>query len=71
MAKTVGSNKMHIILPLGKIFVIAILLAGLLNLSVYFSGAANASTPTSTGSTAHVIVGGTAQYMKHEGFLLT
>jgi predicted secreted hydrolase len=67
MAKTVGSNKMHIILPLDKIFVIAILLAGLLNLSVYFSGAANASTPTSTGSTAHVIVGDTAQYMKHEG----
>lgn len=68
--KSFDDTKNHRIVPAlnKKVVLTTIMFVSVMNISMYANTtSASATAPTSTGSTAYLIVGGTAQYMKHEG----
>lgn len=71
MTNIIDPNGQRKILPINKMLVIAVLLAGLVNLSIYSTAATKAYTSSTTGVTTNVIPGDLPQLMQHEGLTAT
>lgn len=71
MTNIIDPNGQRKILPINKMLVIAVLLAGFVNLSIYSTAATKAYTSSPTGVTTNVIPGDLPQLMQHEGLTAT